>query len=501
MRKSTRYILAAALAYLLLLWLLVAVERAGGDALIDTLPKALWFSLATLTTVGYGDLYPVTAAGRLIGIVFMLFSTGLLALLIGLGYAYVTGRLYPRLWLRLRRKARWYVFAPDNAVARTIAARLDDGVVVFCGCAQDGRDGDALTLRASQEALFSLPFAGAGERVFFAVDDDFTANERAAAALRERDVRVYCRCEGSDGSATAFNEYECCARLYWQARPWKPEGERVALLGCGKYARALLNQGLVTAPPGCRFELFGDWDAWRGVHSALMALPMAETGLVFHDAAWPAECDSLRTADRVILCDDDRGVNLSALHALRKYCAIEGNVDALCASGLRDAYCFGDVNMLFTPDLVMKQTLNRLGRQLHELYRAQTGASVPPFEALSDFTQRSNFAAADHLLTKVRLLLPEEDARELTPGLCARAAARFDALSPAERERCRSIEHDRWVLFHALYNWRRAPERNDAKREHPLMAVPYEQLSEAERRKDDNPWLLLHALGNRDREV
>ena len=89
MRKSTRYILAAALAYLLLLWLLVAVERAGGDALIDTLPKALWFSLATLTTVGYGDLYPVTAAGRLIGIVFMLFSTGLLALLIGLGYAYV----------------------------------------------------------------------------------------------------------------------------------------------------------------------------------------------------------------------------------------------------------------------------------------------------------------------------------------------------------------------------------------------------------------------------
>lgn len=500
MKKSIRYILAAALAYCLLLWLLVLVERAGGNALIDTFPKALWFSVATLTTVGYGDLYPLTAPGRLIGVVFMLLSTGLLALLIGIGYAYVTGRLYPRLWLRLRKKARWYVFAPDNAVARALAAQLDDGVVVFCGGASDGRDGDALTLRKTPEALFSLPFAGAGERFFFAMDDDFTANERVAAALRERDIHVYCRCEGSHRSVTAFNEYECCARLYWQTRPWKPGGERVALLGRGKYAQALLNQGLLTAPPGCRIELFGDWSAWRGIHGALLALPGVEARLTFHDAEWPAHIDCLRDADRVVLCDDDRGINLSALHALRQYCVLEGKVDALCAQGLQDAYCFGDVTALFTPELVMKQSLNRLGRRLHELYRAQVGAAVPPFEALTDFTQRSNFAAADHLLTKLRLLLPEEDARELTPELCARAAARFDALSPGERERFRAIEHDRWVLFHALYNWRRAPERNDARREHPMMAVPFEQLSEAERRKDDNPWLLLRELGNREQE-
>jgi len=31
-----------------------------------SVPRALWWSMATLTTVGYGDVYPVTALGRII---------------------------------------------------------------------------------------------------------------------------------------------------------------------------------------------------------------------------------------------------------------------------------------------------------------------------------------------------------------------------------------------------------------------------------------------------
>ena len=89
------FILPIALAvYALLLELLVWAER-GGDNPIDTLPKALWYSLVTLTTVGYGDYTPQTLPGRLIGLVFLLMSTGLLALLIGLIAASFTDRLLP----------------------------------------------------------------------------------------------------------------------------------------------------------------------------------------------------------------------------------------------------------------------------------------------------------------------------------------------------------------------------------------------------------------------
>lgn len=41
-------------------------------------PDALWWSMVTLTTVGYGDLYPKTLGGRLIAVVVMVAGIGLL---------------------------------------------------------------------------------------------------------------------------------------------------------------------------------------------------------------------------------------------------------------------------------------------------------------------------------------------------------------------------------------------------------------------------------------
>ncbi|MFI5887771.1 ion channel [Streptomyces sp. NPDC051554] len=49
----------------------VAAEDGAKNANLTTYPRALWWSVETATTVGYGDFYPVTLWGRVVGAVVM----------------------------------------------------------------------------------------------------------------------------------------------------------------------------------------------------------------------------------------------------------------------------------------------------------------------------------------------------------------------------------------------------------------------------------------------
>ncbi|MFC9605424.1 potassium channel family protein [Streptomyces niveus] len=53
-------------------WIIVPFESSAPRATITSFPLALWWSVETATTVGYGDLYPVTVAGRVIAGIVML---------------------------------------------------------------------------------------------------------------------------------------------------------------------------------------------------------------------------------------------------------------------------------------------------------------------------------------------------------------------------------------------------------------------------------------------
>ena len=48
------------------------------DPAFDTLPQALWFTITTVTTVGYGDYVPESAAGRFVASALMLTGLGLI---------------------------------------------------------------------------------------------------------------------------------------------------------------------------------------------------------------------------------------------------------------------------------------------------------------------------------------------------------------------------------------------------------------------------------------
>jgi voltage-gated potassium channel len=58
-------------------------EKGNADANIKTGGDSLWWAYVTITTVGYGDQYPVTNLGRLIGVLVLTAGVGLFGVLTG----------------------------------------------------------------------------------------------------------------------------------------------------------------------------------------------------------------------------------------------------------------------------------------------------------------------------------------------------------------------------------------------------------------------------------
>ena len=70
--------------------LMYLAEREAQPEGFSSIPAAMWWGMVTLTTVGYGDLFPVTGLGRGLGAVVALLGIGLFALPAGiLGSAFV----------------------------------------------------------------------------------------------------------------------------------------------------------------------------------------------------------------------------------------------------------------------------------------------------------------------------------------------------------------------------------------------------------------------------
>jgi voltage-gated potassium channel len=80
----------AALIFVLCLTLTVSaalmymIEGDVQPTVFSSIPAAMWWAIETVTTVGYGDMVPVTAAGRILGGIISVIGIGTLALFSGL---------------------------------------------------------------------------------------------------------------------------------------------------------------------------------------------------------------------------------------------------------------------------------------------------------------------------------------------------------------------------------------------------------------------------------
>ena len=95
--------------------MLYFIEGVGaGREEFGSIPRAVWWAIATLTTVGYGDVYPETTLGRVAASVIAMAGIGVVALPAGVFASAFSDELRARADARKEEEARRHAMGLED---------------------------------------------------------------------------------------------------------------------------------------------------------------------------------------------------------------------------------------------------------------------------------------------------------------------------------------------------------------------------------------------------
>lgn len=502
--------------YLGLLTILYVSESANEHAMIQTFGDALWYSLVTLTTVGYGDLVPVTPLGHVVGMIFLLLSAGIMVTLLGGLLSFVASEGMPFFLLGLQRKKNWYYFVDYGVESNILATNIykeDPNALIIYGEKRSSQSESpsypCLYLSASPDKIVAKKKnVGTKCKVFLMKENDIGFNWRAVN-LYELPVEVYARTTNGQDKLSDnihfFNSYECCARQYWRSKPLCSYENTIVLIGFGNYGQRILERAILTniisVDQHVAYHIFGDAKEFLNVHNCLDNLfslnkeSEEKDSLIFHREAWEKHHSLLERADRIIICEDDEQKGWSIFWTLRKYYLLYGRIDLRNSWKAPGISCFGTNEDIYTTQQIIRTDLNKAAIMMNEIFRRSVSYSALSWERLDDLHRQSKIVAADHLLMKTRILLKDETITKLTVSAVKEAYNQYCESKSSEeaRKMYRKLEHMRSYRFYAFYNWNYGLIRDDTERQHPMLR-PFEELTEEQQQERDAAWELMGRL-------
>jgi voltage-gated potassium channel len=148
------------------------LERDGQPVAFGSVPAALWWAVATLTTTGYGDVVPMTPLGRLIAAFVMICGLGVFGLWTGIlatGFAAETRRdNFLKTWESVSKVPFFAALGPSAIADVTHILRTMD-LPARTMIIRKGQAGDCMYFIAEGEVAVDLPGKKVmlGEGAFF----------------------------------------------------------------------------------------------------------------------------------------------------------------------------------------------------------------------------------------------------------------------------------------------------------------------------------------------
>lgn len=119
MNKTITLFIASGLVILVGTIVMYNIESQVPNSKIKSLLDALWWCVSAVTTVGYGDIVPVSFIGRIVAIFYMFFGISMIAILLSV----ITTTFYKKRFEKEEREKREHEL---NNLKNELMQRLSD---------------------------------------------------------------------------------------------------------------------------------------------------------------------------------------------------------------------------------------------------------------------------------------------------------------------------------------------------------------------------------------